>query len=310
MKHEVAGDPITGLKWSRKTPTKIAGELAKAHIHVSSTTVKRLLKTMKFSLRVNHQKLGLGSPDRRARQSRDRQFEQISQMREDFAAQGLPIISVDTKKKELVGNFKNDGRSWEHEPTWVSDHAFPSDAIGKAAPHGIYDTQANTGFVSVGMSADTPAFAVDNLERWWTREGQERYPEATQLLILADCGGSNAARSKVWKRGIQEQLCDPYGLTVTVCHYPPGASKWNPIEHRLFSEITKNWAGKPLRTFQTVLNHIRTTKTLTGLRVKAYLVRRKYETGQTASDEEMQNLALTQHPERPAWNYTIKPRKM
>jgi len=310
MKHEVAGDPITGLKWSRKTPKKIAGELAKVHIHVSATTVRRLMKTMKFSLRVNHQKLGAAREDRGARQARDWQFQYISQMRDDFAAQGLPIISVDTKKKELVGNFKNGGQSWEEEPTWVRDHTFASDAIGKAAPHGIYDTQANTGFVSVGMSADTPAFAVDNLERWWRLEGQARYPRSSHLLILADSGGSNAARSRVWKCGIQKQLCDSYGLTVTVCHYPPGASKWNPIEHRLFSEITKNWAGRPLRTFQAVLNYIRTTKTTMGLRVKAHLVRRKYATGQTASDEDMQDLALTQHQECPAWNYTIEPRKM
>jgi len=304
MKHETAGDPMSGLKWTRKTTEKIAAELKKLDIDVSAKTVARLLKQMGFSLRVNHKKLSRTSaPDR------DEQFAYIAQQRELFAKNGWPIVSVDTKKKELVGNFKNGGTAWEQTPRLVNDHDFRSDASGMAIPHGVYDMQANSGSVFVGMSHDTPHFATDNLAKWWVYDGRRRYPAAPRLLILVDGGGSNGYRTRAWKQGIQTRLCDRHGLTVTVCHYPTGASKWNPIEHRLFSEISKNWAGRPLDSYETVLNYLRTTTTSTGLDVKAYLVRRDYPAGVRISDEEMSAIEIERHATQPARNYTIKPRE-
>lgn len=214
---------------------------------------------------------------------------------------------MDTKKKDLIGNFKNNGRAWKKEPVVVYDHDFPADAQGRMVPFGIYDTQANHGFVSVGTSADTPAFAVDSIQYWWQEYGERRYPHATDLLILADCGGANSNCSRVWKYRIQKHLCDALGLTVTVCHYPPGASKWNPIEHRLFSEISKRWAGEPLVSFKTVLHYIRTTHTDSGLRVSARLVRKKYRSGERVSQEEMDDICISPHDILPAWNYTLYP---
>ena len=200
----------------------------------------RILKDLDFRLRVNHKRIAAGSaPDR------DQQFTYIASQRVKFAGRGLPIISIDTKKRELVGNFKNQGHAWGQSPQAVNDHDFRSQADGIAIPHGIYDVTANYGFVVVGTSHDTPDFAVDNLVRWWQREGRQRYPGASELLVLADSGGSNAPRVRCFKYALQTRLVDPYHLTVTVCHYPSGASKWNPIDHRLFSEISKNWAGHP-----------------------------------------------------------------
>jgi hypothetical protein len=230
-------------------------------------------------------------------------------MRESFAQNGNPIISVDTKKKELIGNFKNDGQAWEKKALEVNDHDFRSDALGIAVPFGIYDTQANLGFVSIGISAETPIFVADSLKHWW-HYGKKRYPSAEKLLVLADCGGGNAARSRVLKHRIQTQLCDVYNLKVTFCHYPPGSSKWNPIEHRLFSEISKNWKGKPLVSFKTARNYIRSTKTKSGLRVKARIVRKKYEKGIKISDKEMKEISLKRHKTLPNWNYTISFRRL
>ena len=247
MAHDTGGDPMCGLKWCRTTPAKIAQELRTAGVQVGASTVRRLLKELLgYSLRVNHKRIESGTKNPPKPKERDRQFHYIGHMRESFAHQGHPTISVDTKKKDLIGNFKNNGCTWRTAPIPVKDHDFPTDAVGRMAPFGIYDTQANHGFVCVGTSAETPAFAVDSIERWWLEKGWARYPQATELLILADCGGANGNRSRVWKYRIQRQLCDVYGLKVTICHYPPGASKWNPIEHRLFSEISKNWAGQPL----------------------------------------------------------------
>jgi len=307
MEHDTGGDPITGLKWSRRTTVKVAKALRKVGIEVGSKTVGRLLKKLGFSLRVNHKRIESGNRNPPKPKERDRQFNYIGAMRESFARRGEPIISVDTKKKELIGNFKNGGRSWEKEAIPVYDHDFPSDAAGRVVPYGIYDTQANRGLVCVGSSAETPAFAVDSIVRWWKEEGQNRYPRATKLLILADCGGANSARSRVWKYRIQKQLCDAYRLTVSVCHYPPGASKWNPIEHRLFSEISKNWAGKPLVSFHTALRYIRTTNTSSGLRVLARLINKKYEKGERVSQAEMNFLRLSRPKSSPMWNYTLSP---
>ena len=218
------------------------------------------------------------------------------------------MISVDAKKKELIGNFKNPGRAWGQEPERVNVHDFLQDAVGRAVPYGIYDTLNNRAVIYLGQSADTPTFAVDNIVRWCETERLAYFPEATQLMIEADCGGSNGYRSRVWKRDLQVKVADAFDLTVTVCHYPTGASKWNPIEHRLFSEISKTWAGCPLRSYDLMLNYIRDTKTQTGLIVQAHLVTKTYETGVKVPDEEMDALNIKFHAVCPQWNYTIYPR--
>lgn len=276
MKYETAVNPITGLKWTRKTTSKIAAELNSIDINVSANTVARLLKNMGYSLRLNHKSIESGNKNPPDQADMDKQFKYIEKMRERYATAGNPVISVDTKKKELIGNFKNAGYSWEKEPVLVKDHDFPSDAVGKAIPYGIYDTQMNRGSIFLGTTHDTPAFAVYSIESWWNTEGKKHFPSADKILILADCGGSNSARSRIWKYRLKKSLCDNYGLTVNVCHYPPGSSKWNPIEHRLFSDISKNWAGKPLTCYETVLKYIRTTKTSGNLKVKAHFIRKKY----------------------------------
>ena len=253
MAHETAGDPVTGLKWTRRTTAKVAAELHRLGIDVCPRTVARLLKAMGFSLRVNHKKLaGATHPDR------NDQFERITALRERCAAENIPLISVDTKKKELVGAFRNPGAKWDHTPELVKDHDFRSEAEGIAIPYGIYDPRANTGTVFVGKSADTPAFAVDCIEKWWRTAGRKRYPYAEALQILADSGGSNGCTPRAWKFNLQQRLCNRHGLRVTVAHYPTAASKWNPIEHRLFCEISKNWGGPPsgqLRDHPEILAH-------------------------------------------------------
>jgi hypothetical protein len=304
MRYETAGDPMTGLKWTRKTTQKIADELAWLGLAVTRNTVARLLKAMDFSLRVNHKKLAGGSsPDR------DRQFTYIAQLRKRFAKSGYPIVSVDTKKKELVGNFKNPGAAWNRDPILVKDHDFRSEAVGMAIPYGIYDVETNRGSVFVGKSHDTPQFAVESLEKWWRFDGRKRYPHARHLLVLADGGGSNGPTCRAWKLGLQENLCDRHRISVTVCHYPPAASKWNPIEHRLFSEISKNWAGRPLDTYETILKYLRSTTTSTGLKVKAHFVQKNYVKGMKVSDEQMRSLRIKQHPILSARNYTLSPRR-
>jgi len=270
---------------------------------VSRPVISRLLKQNGYSLKAN-------AKEQASRQhaDRDQQFEHIQAQRAEHQAERQPVISVDTKKKELVGNFKNPGQIWCQQPERVNVHDFPSDALGRAVPYGLYDLQHNRGTVYVGQSADTPAFAVDNIAYWCRTELPERFPDATHLMIEADCGGSNSYRSRVWKRDLQEKVADAFGLTVTVCHYPTGASKWNPIEHRLFSEISKTWAGCPLRSFDDVLRYIRDTKTQTGLTVQAHLVTQTYERGAKAPDEEMDALSIQSHDVCPKWNYTIHPR--
>jgi hypothetical protein len=307
LKYDTAGHPIKGLKWSRKTTEKIAQELNAIGIRVSPNTVCRLLKQMGYSLKVNHKKLESGIKNPPDPQQRDEQFRYIADLREQFAKQNNPIISVDTKKKELIGNFKNNGTSWQQDPIAVNDHDFPSDAQGKAIPYGIYDTQRNMGTIFLGISYDTPKFAVESIEKWWKTEGRNQYPKSKKLLILADSGGSNSSRSRVWKHRIQKKLCNPYGLTVNVSHYPPGSSKWNPIEHRLFSEISKNWSGRPLDSYETVLKYIRTTKTTSGLKVKAHFVRKKYQKGEKISNLQMKSLPIKKHETLPDWNYSLMP---
>jgi hypothetical protein len=302
LEHDTAGDPITGLKWSRRTTAKIAELLQQAGFLISANTVARLLPQLDYSLRANHKQLATDS-------SRDRhqQFDYIARLRTRFQCQGLPIISVDTKKRELVGNFKNPGRRWEASPTRVNDHDFRSDATGVAIPYGVYDLLANHGAVSVGVSHDTPAFAARSIARWWSKEGRPLYRRVPQLLILADTGGSNGCRCLAWKTQLQAQVCNPFGLTLTVAHYPTGASKYNPIEHRLFSEISKNWAAQPLLSYETILKFIRTTHTDSGLTVSAYLDRTYYPTGTAPDPDQFRQLRLRPHTTLPIWNYTIHP---
>lgn len=293
---------MSGLKWTRKSPKKIAEELESLGINVKSDTVARLLKKGRYSLKVNRKRLGAGNdPDR------SEQFEYITAQRKKTEKKGIPIISVDTKKKELVGQFKNPGATYCQEATPVNDHDFRSLATAIASPYGIYETLRNRGFVVVGSSSDTSEFAVGAIEMWRRLLGKREYPNAQEILILADCGGSNGYRSRLWKSQLQEKLCDRHGIRVTVAHYPPGASKWNPIDHRLFSEIQKNWAGVPLTSFETILKYAGTTKTSTGLRVRARLSRKKYKKGIRVSDQRMAELNIVGHDTFPQWNYTISP---
>lgn len=302
MVHDTAGDPMTGLRWTRRTTEKIAAELKSEGISVSPNTVGRILKKLGYSLRVNSKKISSGSsPDRNA------QFEYIKSQREQFMKRGDPVLSVDTKKKELVGNFKNNGAAWESAPTAVHDHDFRSMGKGIAVPYGIYDVAANLGSVFIGTSHDTPEFAVDAIEKWCRYDGQYRYKNESEILILADCGGSNGYRCRAWKVGLQ-RLADKTGITFHVSHFPPGASKWNPIEHRLFSEISKNWAGRPLDSLMTIQNYISTTKTSTGLKVKAYVEPKLYQTGVKIDDAEMRSLNLIPADVLPMWNYALAPR--
>lgn len=291
-------------KWIRSSLRQVSKRLTAEGHPVSHETVGRLLEKLDYALHVNAKKVEAKAshPDR------NRQFEEIARQRQVFQAAGMPIVSLDTKKKELVGNFKNPGRSWNREAEAVNVHDFPYEALGRAVPYGIYDITHNRGTVYVGTSADTPQFAVDVLVRWWESAGCVRFPLAGQLLILADSGGSNGCRPRLWKQQLQEKLADPFGLHVTACHYPTGCSKWNPIEHRLFSHISLNWAGKPLRTWDTLLAYLRGTSTSTGLQVDAFLHDQSYETGLRVSNSDMKSLNLELHSLCPKWNYTIHPR--
>lgn len=301
---DTAGDP-TGRRglWTGKRLTRISWELRQWNISVSPNTVRRLLDQLGYALHANCKSLSTAHPDR------DRQFECISRQRRRFVRRAQPIISVDTKKKELVGNFKNAGRVWSLKPTAVKDHDFRSEAKGMANPYGIFDLLANQGSVFVGTSHDTPEFAAGNVARWWRDSGRRNYSDASQLLILADSGGSNGARVRAWKYALQEQVADCFGLEVTVCHYPTGASKWNPIEHRLFSEISKHWAGQPLDSYDTIVRLIRETQTQTGLQVKSRLITKHFETGRKISTEQMSQICLVKHKVLPQWNYTLRPRE-
>lgn len=304
MREDTAGDPMgrRGL-WTGKRLRDISQELGRLGLAVCPNTVRRLLEEVDYALHANRKSLsGQTSP------FRDQQFGLLNHQRHEFSRSGYPIISVDTKKKELVGRFKNNGRVWSREPIAVQDHDFRSQANGLAIPYGIYDLQANRGLVVVGTSHDTPAFAVDAICQWWCRDGRQRYPTASELLILADSGGSNGARCRAWKLALQEKLVDPYQLAVTVCHYPTGASKWNPVEHRLFSEISKHWSGQPLADYETIAWLIGDTRTQTGLVVHCILSDEFYPTKVPISNQQMDGLDVLKHPVLPEWNYTLLPR--
>lgn len=307
MKNETAGDPVSGCKWTHKTTAKIAKELSRVKIEVSANTVGRLLKQMNYSLRKNLKSLESGLSKPPDPQQRDMQFRYIRSQVRSFEEKGIPVISVDTKSREMIGPFHQPGRRWCREAIKVLDHDFPSDAQGVAIPYGIYDPIRNEGFVCVGTSKDTSQFAVDSISTWWTRAGSNHYPYAKDLLILADCGGSNGYRTKLWKRQLQNAFCNRFGIKVKVCHYPPGSSKWNPIEHRMFCFISNNWAAQPLIDYETVMKFLRSTCTASGLKIRAALLRKKYRRGIRVSNHEMKTIAIKSHTLRPKWNYSIAP---
>jgi hypothetical protein len=310
MEHETAGDPVSGCKWTRKTTAKIAQQLRRAGIQVSPNTVGKLLKKMDFSLRVNLKSLESGLSNPPDPRQRDQQFRYIRSQIRFYMTNTMPVISVDTKSRELMGPFHQSGRRWGQEPIKVFDHDFPSDSQGVAIPYGIYDLFRNEGFVCVGTTRDTSEFAVDSIHRWWLQAGSTHYSHAERLLILADCGGSNGYRTRLWKHQLQVAFCNRVGLHVKVCHYPPGSSKWNPIEHRMFSFISRNWAAQPLYDYETVLKYIRTTKTATGLKIRALLNTKTYQKRKKVTDKQMKQLTLKRHTLRPNWNYSIYPSEM
>lgn len=299
------GDPTSPLRWTCKSRAQLTRALVKQGWAVSSTTVGRLLHTLGYSLQsVRKSREGTSHPDRNA------QFELINATATEFLERGHPVISVDTKKKELVGDFKNAGREWH--PTGTPDtahvHDFPGDAVGKAIPYGVYDMARNEAWVSVGRDHDTPAFAVASIRQWWKMMGRRRYSAAEALFITADAGGSNGYRSRAWKTELQK-LADDLTMRIRVSHFPPGTSKWNKIEHRLFCHITQNWRGKPLRTFEAVVELIGHTCTAAGLRVKARLDPARYPTGVVVTRAEMKALALDRHDFHGEWNYELQPRR-
>jgi transposase len=299
---EVAGDPMTEKRWVRVTLSRLSKGLKEQGYEAVEKTVRRLLRQMGFSMKANKRRqIRVHCPER------DEQFLYIASQRKSPAQAGVPVISVDTKKKELIGNFRNPGRGWCKDAPEVDEHDFPSQAECVATPFGVYDVGRNTGHVTVGLSHNTPEFAVTAIARWWQDEGRVAHGGASRLLILADGGGGNGSRAKAWKVNLQANLCNRFGLTVTVCHYPPGCSKWNPVEHRLFSEISKNWAGRPLRSLTVMLGYIRGTTTTTGLTVTAHLDEGTYKKGQKVSKEDMKKVNLQPHEVCPALNYTISP---
>jgi hypothetical protein len=300
------GDPQSPLRWTNKSTTKLAEELTGRGLPVGSDTVATLLKRSGYRLQANAKTVeGRQHPDR------DAQFEYVNTQAVRFLTAGDPVISVDTKKRELVGGFKNGGREWEPvgQPTEVDVHDFPGAAVGVALPYGVYDMGANTGWVNVGTDHDTAVFAVESIRRWWRQVGADTYPRAGRLLVTADGGGSNGSRLRLWKAELA-RFADETGLQITVTHLPPGTSKWNKIEHRLFSHITMNWRGRPLTSHEVVVQTIAATTTRTGLQVKAALDENTYPTGLRITDRQMRELLrrhITRHQFHGDWNYDIAP---
>ena len=306
LDERTAGDPMKHLKWTNKSTRAMAEELERKGHNVSHVTVARRLGEMGYSLQANVKRLeGDQHPDR------DKQFRYINKQVSKFMRSKDPVVSVDTKKKELIGAFENRGKTWRKkkgggEPVLV--HDFPSMAEGKAIPYGTYDVSRDEAMVNVGITHETAEFAVESIRRWWRMLGKKSYPTAKRLLVCADSGGSNGNRLRGWKLHLQK-LSDQLKIPITVCHYPPGTSKWNKIEHRLFSFVSMNWKGRPLVSYEAVVNLIGNTKTRTGLNVKAMLDKNSYETGLKVSDEEMQELRLKVHSFHGNWNYTLQPRR-
>jgi hypothetical protein len=299
-----AGDPMSELRWTNKSTEAMAEELTRQGHPVSDKTVARCLRKMGYSMQLN-QKTREGPQHR----NRDQQFRYLNRQVASFRKSGDPVLSVDAKKKENVGPFKNGGRTWrpKGKPHRVNVHDFPSLAEGKAIPYGTYEIGDDRAVVNVGVTHDTAEFAVESIRRWWKLAGSNRKPMAKRILICADSGGSNSSRSRTWKLYLQE-LADELGMAITVCHYPPGTSKWNKIEHRLFSFISLTWRGQPLISYETIVNLIGATKTKSGLQVKAVLDTNQYETGVKVTKSQMDDLRIRPHKTHPDWNYTIEPR--
>lgn len=300
MEDETAGNPCSTLKWKRKSLRQLSEALGPAH-PISAPTVGRLLGKLDYSRKVNRKQLGTFQPDR------DEQFQYLQAQKQAFLQQGYPVIHVDAKKRELIGPFKNAGAVWCRDPHQVNVYDFRSLADGIAIPYGIYDPTRNAGFVFVGTSAETGEFAVDAISWWWHTYGQVDYLGVPALLILADGGGSNGYRPRLWKYALQYHLVNPTRLAVTVCHYPTGASKWNWVEHRLFGPISVNWAGEPLTSYPKILGFLNSTTTQQGLAVTATLAEGMYKTGLKITDAQMASLNLSKHSTLPKWNYTIRP---
>jgi len=297
------GDPESPLRWVCKSTRTLAAQLTQQNHPISYVKVAQLLHEQNYSLQSNRKtEEGDDHPDR------DAQFRHINACVKKSLAAGRPVISVDTKKKELVGNYDNAGQQWRvsQQPRKVSGHDFPDPEVPRAFPYGIYDLGRNAGFVNVGTDHDTGAFAVASIRGWWRFEGRHLYPEARQIMITADGGGSNGSRLRLWKLELQ-RLANETGLSLSICHFPPGTSKWNKIEHRLFSFISSNWRGEPLRDYETIVNLIAKTTTAKGLKVTCRLDRRKYPTGRKVTDEEMQGVNLERNKFHGDWNYVIKP---
>ena len=301
LQDATAGDPITGLKWTRKTSRNLARELRRKGFKVERDTVLRLAGDLGYTLRGNRKRLSRGQDARR-----DHQMRYLTRVRNWFLRRKLPVISVDCKKKELVGLFRNPGRTLRQKALAVLSTDFPSDAKGKGIPYGIYDVGHNQGYLVLGVSHETAEFVIAAIRRWWLEIGRARYKGCHQLLIEADSGGANACDSWLWKVGLQS-LADEFHLAITVTHYPAGASKWNPIEHRMFSPISANWAGQPLISYEMMLKFIRTSQTAAGFRCMAKFDRRKYQTKSKVSLDEKANLNLHPRTVFPEWNYSLKP---
>lgn len=292
-----------GLRWTHKTTRNLATALNRRGIEITHVTVARLLREQKYSLRTNRKRLAkTNDPDR------DQQFRLLARRRNRFQRNKWPIISIDCKKKELLGNFKNAGSTWRRHARDVFDHDFPSWADGRAIPFGIYDIARNAGYMVVGISRETSAFIIRAIRSWWMAVGRNEYNGATRLAFECDCGGGNGQRLWAWRVGLQ-RLADEFGLTITVGHFPPGASKWNLIEHRMFSLISANWAGEPLTSYEVVLKYIRATRSAPGFRCRATLDKNQYPKKMVATDEQKQTIRINTHRVLPKWNYTIQPRK-
>lgn len=304
MADETAGDPCGPCKWVRQSLRQLQATLVEIGVFISHVSIARLLKRQKYSLKANRKSIA-----RTQHPQRDQQFRYIQRVKQRFLKVGHPVISVDTKKKELIGNFKQTGATWCQQAERVNDHDFPHDAVARAVPYGIYDLLHNQGYVYVGTSGDTADFAVDAIERWYRRKDRPRFADESQLLILCDAGGANGYRVRNWKRQLQ-RLADEYHLQIMVCHYPSGASKWNPIEHRLFSWISLNWAGQPLRSLVRMTALIRGTSTQTGLSVKAAVLKGHYPTKVKVSDAQMAALHISRRKLCPQWNYILHPREI
>lgn len=302
MKEDTAGDPMSTRKWSRKDTREISTEMKQKGISICANTVGKILKKINYSLRANRKSINeTCHPDR------DSQFKHIAETKKHFEDQGLPIISIDSKKKELIGEFKNPGRAWRKYNRNVFTHDFRSHAKAVAAPYGIYEYIPNRGTVVIGISADTSEFAVDAIELWLIETAFKMYPSMDKFLVLCDCGGSNGYRTRLWKNQLYEQIAVKYGTEVSVCHYPPGASKWNPVEHRLFSFITMEWQGQPLTSLEVMKNKIEATTTKTGLKVKAYINNKKYEKGIKIPNKAFSQINIMHNDKLPKWNYSIVP---